>query len=124
MAIPTNLREDLKVEYQELLKTPFPKLGYKVEGLPEAGSVLAGFVTQAFNPTRRIALDADPIFSSELADKVANVCQAHRGSQEAAELEAYVEKVKSMEAKLRRLVAVQNEKEINRDGYYFLVDLC
>jgi hypothetical protein len=98
-------RHELGSQYREFCAIPFPKLGYKVDGFPEAGSVLAGFVTQAMGPRKHIALDDNLIVSGELVAAVATVCQQRRGSQEATELEAYVEKMKELERAMRSILS-------------------
>jgi hypothetical protein len=110
MTTPTSIREQLRADYDELLKNPFPKLGYKVDGLPETSAVLAGFVTQALKPSCKEVPDASPIVNNELSEEVRSVCQTHQGSREAAELEEYMEKITKMEAALRRLISLQGEE--------------
>ena len=101
----TNARQDLKVDCEEFAHVRFPKLGYKVDGFPEADSVLAGMVSQALARRKGIAMSDVQVISAELAAAVISVCQQQRGSQDAVELEAYLEKMQKLESDLRHWIS-------------------
>ncbi len=104
--MPKNLHQDLKRYYQDFYEAPFPKLGYKVDDFPETDSVLAGLVTQAL-AGKRLCTSIFPIICADLLARVSDICLANRESKEAVELEAYVEKMKRLDAELHRLMSVQ-----------------
>jgi len=106
----TDARHELEAEYQDFAKAGFPKLGYKVEGLPEADSVLAGFVSQALACRPRLPVSDARIIGEDLPAKVADVCQQYRGSQDAAELERYVVNMRRLESTLRRLLSLADKE--------------
>jgi hypothetical protein len=99
----TDARLELEAEYKSFSKARFPRLGYKVEGLPEADSVLAGLISQVLARRRRVPMGDTPIIGEDLAARVADVCRQHGGSPDAVELEGYVASMRRLESRLRRL---------------------
>lgn len=97
---------ELELDYRDSAG-PFPKLGYRVEGLPEADSVLAGLVSQALNPVWRATmprLHKESILTEAMIAEAKKVCNSHRGSEDASRLETYIARMKRMEKNLRKLV--------------------
>jgi len=106
----TDARHDLEAEYKDFAKAGFPKLGYKVEGLPEADSVLAGLVSQALARRPRVPMGNTPIIGEDLSANVVDVCRQHRGSLDAAELERYLASMRRLESKFRRLLSLADKE--------------
>ena len=96
-------RQELDAKWKEFARLPFPKLGYKVEGLPEVDSVLAGLALGALRPGRQVSVPESRIVSQSILSDVRKLCDEHEGSCEAAELKSYVEKMHQLEDLLRRL---------------------
>ena len=102
--------QDLATDYRDFDEARFPKLGYTVDGFPEADSILAGLILRAISHKGRIVISETPIVDPGLAEKVATACQARAGSQDAVELETYFAKMKGLESKLRQMVSLQKEE--------------